>query len=344
MADDYLVRPLEEEDKPEILNLLRGSLGEGSIPRDRDYWDWKHVASPFGSSPALVAVSGDRIIGLRVFMRWMWQSGDREIMAVRAVDTATHPDWQGRGIFTRLTQDLVERMRSEGVAFVFNTPNDQSRPGYLKMGWTRVGRISLWVRARHPLRVSRVALTQRGRASSPDPDPSDMKERFRSIHELLDEPVFRTILESDSSDDDRFRTRRSMDYLRWRYSSIPGFRYFASWRWEGEGGAAIIFHLRQRGDARELRICEVFVGPRSDSIRLAAGLIRQATRNAKADYAAAMSAADTPERAVLWSAGFLPAPRTGPVFTVRCLVPLPLIPDPIRRSSWKLGIGDLEVF
>ena len=33
------------------------------------------------------------------------------------------------------------RCRRRALAFVFNTPNDQSRPGYLRMGWRDVGRV-----------------------------------------------------------------------------------------------------------------------------------------------------------------------------------------------------------
>ena len=76
------------------------------------------------------------------------ESRRRASSAVRAVDTATHPDYQGRGIFRLLTLAGVEAMTAEGVQFVFNTPNDQSRPGYLKMGWLRVGRPSTSVRVR----------------------------------------------------------------------------------------------------------------------------------------------------------------------------------------------------
>ena len=73
-------------------------------------------------------------------MRWEFQRGDEVFRCVRAVDTATHPDYQGRGLFTRLTKAALPELVADGVKFVFNTPNDQSRPGYLKMGWQAVGR------------------------------------------------------------------------------------------------------------------------------------------------------------------------------------------------------------
>ena len=68
--------------------------------------------------------------------------------AVRAVDTATHPDFRGQGVFSALTLGALEELRSDGVAFVFNTPNERSRPGYLKMGWQPVGQVRVLARTR----------------------------------------------------------------------------------------------------------------------------------------------------------------------------------------------------
>jgi len=77
-----------------------------------------------------------------VFLRWMFLRPEGGVAtAVRAVDTATLPAAQGRGVFTRLTTTAVDELREQGVDFVFNTPNDRSRPGYLKMGWQVVGRV-----------------------------------------------------------------------------------------------------------------------------------------------------------------------------------------------------------
>jgi GNAT superfamily N-acetyltransferase len=67
------------------------------------------------------------------------------------------PDYQGRGIFTRLTLHAIDELAREGVAFVFNTPNDQSRPGYLKMGWEVVGQLPTLVRPTRWRSLARIA-------------------------------------------------------------------------------------------------------------------------------------------------------------------------------------------
>ena len=45
---------------------------------------------------------------------------------------------------------------------MFNTPNDKSRPGYLKMGWSELGRPTLGVVPRSPVSLVRMARSQEG--------------------------------------------------------------------------------------------------------------------------------------------------------------------------------------
>ena len=54
-------------------------------------------------------------------------------------------------MFTKLTMHGLAAMQADGVDFVFNTPNSQSRPGYLKMGWREVGRLPAAVHFSGPL-------------------------------------------------------------------------------------------------------------------------------------------------------------------------------------------------
>ena len=99
------------------------------------------------------AATANASSGFRAFLRWEWEREDIVQRAVRTVDTATDPDYQGRGIFTKLTMHALDEMRADDVDFVFNTPNDQSRPGYLKMGWQVAGRAGTSMRLLRPRSV-----------------------------------------------------------------------------------------------------------------------------------------------------------------------------------------------
>jgi GNAT superfamily N-acetyltransferase len=140
------IRPATPDDRPAIIELLGRSLGSDGDPRYSELFAWKHDHNRFGPSPMWVAVDGDRIAGVRALMRWEFERGGEVLRAVRAVDTATDPDYQGRGLFKALTMHGIEQVRADGVDFVFNTPNSQSLPGYLKMGWREVGRLPAAVR------------------------------------------------------------------------------------------------------------------------------------------------------------------------------------------------------
>lgn len=342
MAADVRIRPATPEDTGRILDLIRLSLGEGRIPRHIDYWTWKHDRNPFGPSPCLLAESDARVVGLRIFMRWNWRAEGVTWPAVRAVDTATHPEWRGKGIFSRLTLALLERMNAEGVAFVFNTPNRQSRPGYLKMGWVSVGRTSVWIRPLHPLKLVQ-ALLARGTAQSAvrDPEPA---QGGSSADDLLQDPGFAPFLEGLGHPHRCFATPRTREYLRWRYVAIPGLAYRAVWRLDGGEGALVIYRIKDSGRLRELRLCEVLVGGTGRSERMGRDLLHSLIRNPEAHYATGMVVTGTPAQRVLLRCGFLPAPRMGPVMTVRPLNGVTNGLDPMRRSDWHLSIGDLELF
>jgi len=138
-----IIRQAKKEDKPAIVELLKESLGESLLKKSTSIWDYKHVANPFGESYVLLAEEDGELIGVRAFMSWKWQMGNQVWQAYRAVDTATHPNHQGKGIFKKLTLQALADVGKNEACFIFNTPNEKSRPGYLKMGWESLGKISI---------------------------------------------------------------------------------------------------------------------------------------------------------------------------------------------------------
>ncbi len=259
-----------------------------------------------------------------MFLRWEWRRNGKTVRAVRAVDTATHPDWRGKGIFSRLTRTLADQMREEGVDFIFNTPNRLSRPGYLKMGWASVGRGTVWARS-----------TGLPRSSEPE---------FPGAYDLVRDPELGPWLSRRAETDGRYLTRRSLEYLAWRYSEVPGFQYHAAWNLRGDEGAILLFRIKKSGMVHETRFCEVLLGNGKRSIALAAELLRTVSTRAPLGVATAMAGEGDAGWKTLLQAGFLPVPRSGPILTARPLQADPPHHDCLQRKSWRPSIGDLELF
>lgn len=321
MAADWTVRPATVDDVPRIVSMLRHALGPAM---SEELWRWKHERNPFGPSPCLVADAGSELVGVRAFMRWRWQSGSRNVPAVRAVDTATHPRWRGRGVFTELTESLARRCAEAGDAFVFNTPNRQSLPGYLGLGWRPVRRLA-----------PRVRPIWRGGPEEEAPD----------VGTLLEQPWLEDLLRNAAGGDaEAYHTRPTRSYLAWRYLRNPRWPYRASWHVEDGGSAAAVFRVVPRRRLPELRICDLWHCPAAAGERAAVALLRRLGRHRGARVATVLAPRSAALLAVARRAGFWPLPPLGPRLTVRPLALEPGLPDPLRWESWGCSLGDLETF
>lgn len=317
---DISVRRARESDEDAVVDLLVDVMGRRRQDPNREFYRWKHQENPFGPSPSWVAEMDGRIVAFRTLMRWEFCRSGAVLRAVRAVDTVTHPDCRGKGIFRTLTMTAVEELRDEGVDFVFNTPNDASMPGYLSMGWAVVGRL--------PARVQ-----------SPRLGGLPRLLKSRTAAEIWSEPVglglpvtdvpLASLLAEEETDpvenDQRLRTRRDESFLRWRYGFAP--LWYRCWLTPDER-AAVVFRVRRRGAARELALLDV-VG-RGASVRRKdiAGLVRATG----CDHGLSIDRTGD-------SRG-LPAGSVGPMLTARQLAGAP----PELPSGWRLVLGDVELF
>jgi GNAT superfamily N-acetyltransferase len=342
--DSLVVRPWRSDDIPACLRLLETCLAGGPTGRrDPAFFAWKHLANPFGRSVALVAERADSIVGLRTFMRWELASGTRTIPAVRAVDTATHPAAQGQGIFKRLTTMALD-VAATDARLVFNTPNEQSRPGYLKMGWTVVEDVPVRIRPVRPLRFARHA--SRARTALPASGAVPPACTLPSADGLGSVPGLDGLLEdveTAQSGDDRLRTRTTRRYLEWRYVDVPGMDYrFAAVSDGSTLRGLAIGRMRARGELRELTLTELVTRPGDR------GAVRQLIRDvvrAGSDHVATVVPRRTTSDAVLRRHGFVRMPGAGITMTARRLPGVSDgLPDIGAAHNWALRLGDLELF
>ncbi len=324
--DEPTIRRATEADRPAMIELCRASLGWQEGDPNEAFYAWKHDRNAFGESPAWLAVASDgSLVGLRVFLRWRFVDADgRPFDAVRAVDTATHPDWQGRGIFTKLTLGALPDLAELGVAVVFNTPNDKSRPGYLKMGWQTVGRVPVGLRLRSALAAPRVA----GARAAAEKWSVPVDVGLPAVDLFGDDAEVQALL-AGAEPLAGIHTERSAAYLRWRYSFEP-LHYRAVPLGDSLRDGVIVFRVRRRGSATELTLCEV-LAPSGARVGRAVGY---ALRRSGADYALRCSGAGSAR------AGFAPVPQLGPILVWREIT-RPGIPE---LADLDLSLGDVELF
>lgn len=316
------VRRARPEDMPSVTSLLRTSLGKEGDPHYEEFLRWKHELNPFGVSPAWVALDGTKVVGFRTLLRWRFLTErDTPLSAVRAVDTATDPDYRGRGIFRVLTLEAVADLTRSEEAFVFNTPNDSSRPGYLSMGWTPVRRLPVGVLPAAPGALVRMARSRAASSLWSEPTPVGADARTA----LADDDTCSALLRH--APDNGLRTDRTSAYLRWRTSFEPlGYRVL----FVDEGDATqggLVFRLRRRGEGLEAVVAEALV----PSARTLLRLVRLMLAETGAHYAIGLRTGP--------SVGLLPLPRQGPLLTARTLGRS--IPE---AKSWNLSMGDIELF
>ncbi len=285
------------------------------IPKSEALWNWKHQDNPFGKSPVLLAEEDDKIIGVRAFLRWEFLQEGKLLKACRAVDTAIHPDFQGKGIFTKLSLDLIDQLKEEGIQLIYNTPNTQSLPGYLKMGWEKWGKLPLKMQFHMGSSAPTIKFT------------SD----WSSITNLIQE------IEKKEDFSPSIQTHLAPGFLNWRYANCPLFPY--QFITDAES-YLLIFRIKDGKMGRELRITDFFT---LDSFRKIQKKelnkeLKSIQKQSAARFTSFSGLALQKKHSI--DLGILPVLAIGPTITLR---KVPESVDPLRLD-WNWSLGDLEVF
>ncbi len=315
-----VIREALKTDIPEIVSVLKKSLGEADLPLSEEIWNYKHRENPFGASIVLVAEEEGKIAGVRAFMRWNWQTSNKIYSSLRAVDTVTHPDFQGRGIFKKLTLKAVDIAQNSNDHFIFNTPNEKSRPGYIKMGWKSIGKLKVGLKPAwssfYMLKKEQADYVIKKKASSVE------------IEALCEE--WNKMLREDKTT----FTPKSLNYLTWRYEENPLQQYEVI----STSEIYIACYVKKRRNIKELRISECIFRNNSSNRKEIMSLLKLMTK--KFGVQVISYSADLLKTGLINYEG-----NIGPIFTLRNLNLLSEeLEDKENIAHWKYSLGDLELF
>lgn len=132
-ATNFDFRGVDEQSLGRFSDMFKECFG---LTVDENYFRWKYLENPAGRVVAFEALDGSRPAAFYGVIPEQWRvSGSLQVI-YQSMDTATHPDYQRRGLFVKLAKMTYATL---GDAAIIGFPGDQSYPGFVqKLGWKHV--------------------------------------------------------------------------------------------------------------------------------------------------------------------------------------------------------------
>lgn len=140
MSAPYELRPLDLSDAglAQVTALLRTVFPEAAH-FTADVLRWQYVDNPDGPAVGFNAWAGDTLAAHYVTIPMRARVDGMEEAGLLSLNTATHPQHQGKGLFTRLAEATYAAGAAQGKGFVVGVANANSTPGFTrKLGFQLV--------------------------------------------------------------------------------------------------------------------------------------------------------------------------------------------------------------
>ncbi|MDX1761040.1 MAG: GNAT family N-acetyltransferase [Christiangramia sp.] len=196
------IRKYKAGDEEHILELFELAF---SKKLTKEFWLWRFKNNPFLDTEMINLMWEEDILAGHYAVSAIEIIVDhKKVLASLSGTTMTHPSFQGKGIFSSLSNALYKRVRDElGVNMVFGFPNKNSHYGLVKkLGWKDVAVIPNFSLNINDLKKVESTTTMR------------IIESFETRHSDF---ISRTITDLGFS----VYVNRSEKYLNWRYQDCP---------------------------------------------------------------------------------------------------------------------------
>lgn len=111
---------------------LMAQVFPASARLDAAYLDWLYRRNPDGLAMGFDAWHGDELVAHYACVPCYLRLQGQTVSALLSLNTATHPDHRGQGLFTQLAQMTYEQAAAQGYAAIYGVANAQSTPGFVR--------------------------------------------------------------------------------------------------------------------------------------------------------------------------------------------------------------------
>lgn len=220
----WSVREASASDDAAIAELFRVVFG---FDRGAEHQNWKFRDNPAGAPIIAVAEANDRIVGQYALWPTHLRLGSERVLGAQSLDTMTHPEYRGQGMFTVLAEECMRYAAARGVEALYGFPNDNSQPGFVrKLDWDCTGSVPMWVR---PLKISVHRRTPSWAGAAADMAarllPRGRTGTFELSHGASPPENLEGLLALWHAQKGLCRVDRSPAQYLWRFAPAAGMRY-----------------------------------------------------------------------------------------------------------------------
>lgn len=197
------LRKYQTGDEKQILDLFKLVFKQ---EMSEEYWNWRFSSNPFTNDKLIYLMwEGDKLIGHYAVSPIEMNFGQNLIKTALSMTTMTHPEYGGKGIFSKLATTLYNELKNDyGYKLIWGFPNNNSHYGFIKnLGWQDVAVIPMFSMK---LAESRIKFGE--------------KVSYKLLKNF-DEEISQQLNNSEN----KFSINKSRDYLQWRYCENPDVDY-----------------------------------------------------------------------------------------------------------------------
>lgn len=265
--ENLIVRVAEESDKYRVLELLNGVFNkqqrsESSI-RDEEFWNWKYKKNIFGNAIIHVIENETDILAVGTMWPWEFKTRASVLKAFQLCDTVVSEKARGKGLFSKLNFARIEYAKENGADLIYNFPNKNSLPGYLKMGWSFLGNLQWFIKVLKPINFFNYVIDKNQAVKLKIPE--HLKFTNQNLN-LLPKNNFSSNIE----------VNKKNGYFEWRYKMHPSREYGIISVKNSRKSAFSIFTLSMKNYAIEMIIVD-----NSGAISLRGILLKKIIKTAK---------------------------------------------------------------
>lgn len=130
---------LSKEGVAAITHLLQ-EVFPGAMHFNQKVVDWEYNLNPDGKAVGFNAWAGNELAGHYVTIPLLALVDGKKEKGLLSLNTATHANHRGKGLFTQLANKTYEYAHGQGYGFVVGVANANSTPGFTrKLGFQLVG-------------------------------------------------------------------------------------------------------------------------------------------------------------------------------------------------------------